>query len=124
MSGRCRRRRARIWVRSSLSAVVAVSGGPVMACIEVLLFVAKGVDRSERRRPVCGIDAEEEADADADAEGEGDRRPGEYRLDADDLEMAADDPGDDAGHAADDREEDGLGEELAEDVTLLRADCL
>src|SRR5260370_29308529 len=114
--GSRRLRRARISVSSSSSGDADAFAGLVIACIERLLFVAKGVDRPKRRRAVGGIDAEEETDADADAERERDREPFEHRLDTDDLEVTADETCRDARYAADDGQQHGLGQELSENV--------
>ena len=44
---------------------------------------------SQGRRPVGGVEAEEQPDEDGDADGEGDRRGHDDRVDADDGEVAA-----------------------------------
>src|SRR5262245_52397118 len=52
-------------------------------------FVTERVDGTQGRRPVGGIDAEEQADGEGDTERERDRVTSDHRLDADDLELAA-----------------------------------
>src|SRR5947208_576580 len=68
----------------------------------MLLFVTQCFDWSERGCAVGGIDAEEESDGDADAEREQHRVQLDDRLDADDLEEAADEAGGDADDADED----------------------
>src|ERR1035437_10208702 len=121
-SGSLRRRR----IASSWN-VSSSSGGARSLSIVVivpLLFVTKGFDRPENGRSIGGIDAEEEADGDAEAEREEHRVELHDRLHADDLEAAAEEPGRDAENPADDRQQNGLGEELGEDVAASRTDRL
>ena len=60
-------------------------------------FVTKRVDGTQGGRPVGGIDAEEQADGECDTERERDRVTRDHGLYADDLELAADESGSDAG---------------------------
>src|SRR5680860_1446773 len=92
--------------------------------VHLVLLVAKGVDGSQRRGPVGGVQTEEQADEDGDSEGEEHRVRRHDRFDADDGELRPDQSDDHANHPAEKGEQDRLGQELTHDLAFPGADCL
>src|SRR5579859_2271807 len=88
------------------------------------LLIAESVDGSECGGPVGRVDAEEQPDEERYTEGQGHGVGLDDRRDPDDLEMAAYDPGGHARETADERQQDRLDQELAENVELAGADRL
>ena len=84
----------------------------------MLLFVAKGGDGVESSRLACRPDAEHDADGEAEQGGDGDRVGFEPEAPAGDPadEGRDGEADDDPDQAADERQRQGLDEELAEDV--------
>ena len=91
-----------------------------------VLFAPEGDDRLQERGAARGIEAEQETHRGTDADGEEEGDGGDGRLDRREMgdghrdEDAHDRP----GEAPDRREEDGLDQELAEDVRAPRPSAL
>src|SRR5581483_2318238 len=80
------------------------------------LLKAQRLDRPHSRSATGGIGSEEEPDQNRGAKRQPDRIGRDYRLNARDLELAADDPGNHAGHPAEERHQHGFNQELDQDV--------
>ena len=96
---------------------VVDSGG--RQCGHGFLTRSAGLRWAQGRGPVGGVEAEEQADQEATPKARHDRVRRHHGVDADDRELRADESDGDADQPAEQRQQHGLGEELADDVGLL-----